>query len=73
MVAPQCTKCGKPIGHGHLQFEDALPVHKACWGVTPERPKLEPFSRTPMMDMEEFVGRVTIAMTVLLLAAFVLL
>lgn len=73
MALPLCSKCAKPIGHGHLNFEGEQPVHKACYGKLPTLPAPDPFDRTPLMDRYEFEGRVSLALVILLLLAFALL
>jgi hypothetical protein len=73
MVSPVCVRCHQPINHDHLQFEGERPVHKSCWGKEQGLPQADLPQVFSYMTVEEFVGRCSIAMTILLLGAMALL
>jgi len=69
-----CFRCGQEVAPGFaMHFEGERPVHKGCYGKEIPAPKVELPQVFSWMTVEEFVGRSTIAMTILLTAAAFLL
>ena len=56
-----------------MNFEGERPVHKGCYGRDMPTPQVNLPPVYSWMTIEEFIGRSTLAMTILLMAAFFLL
>lgn len=74
MKNPVCFRCGQEIANGFaMNFEGERPVHKGCYGRDMPTPQVNLPPVYSWMTIEEFIGRSTLAMTILLMAAFFLL